>query len=40
LSSTNWINSGNAITATNGTVTMSNVIGSSPQRFYRVLLLP
>lgn len=40
LSSTNWINLGSVITPTNGTVTLSDVIGSDPQRFYRVVLVP
>lgn len=40
LSATTWTNLGGAITATVGTVTVSDGIGSSSQRFYRVVLLP
>ena len=40
LASTNWIDLGNAVTATNGSMTASDVIGSDPARFYRVVLLP
>jgi subtilase family serine protease len=36
----NWVNLGNAITATNSTLTATNFISSDPQRFYRLLLLP
>lgn len=39
LSSTNWINLGNAITASNATVTVSDIIGSDARRFYRVKAL-
>jgi subtilase family serine protease len=39
LLQTNWINLGNAITATNVTATATNLIGSDPQRFYRLQLL-
>ena len=40
LSSTNWLNLGNPITATNSTVTASDSIGTEAQRFYRIKLLP
>ncbi len=41
LSSTNWINLNNAITASSSTVTASDTIVPGPaQRFYRVVLLP
>jgi len=40
LTATNWINLGGSITATNETVTRFDVLGSAPQRFYRVMLLP
>jgi uncharacterized repeat protein (TIGR03803 family) len=40
LISSNWINLGDAITATNGTMSASDAIGSDLQRFYRVILLP
>ena len=35
-----WVNLGSPITATGGTVTISNFIGSDPIRFYRVGLQP
>jgi uncharacterized repeat protein (TIGR03803 family) len=40
LNSTNWLNLGNAITASTGAVSASDLIGANPQRFYRVILLP
>jgi uncharacterized repeat protein (TIGR03803 family) len=40
LSSTNWINLGNAVAATNGAATGSDVMGADPQRFYRVIVSP
>jgi subtilase family serine protease len=42
LVQTNWINLGKPLIATNGYLTVSdtNAIGSSPQRFYRVQVLP
>jgi hypothetical protein len=40
LASTNWSNLGSAVTATSGSMTASDVIGSDPARFYRVVLLP
>jgi subtilase family serine protease len=38
----NWINLGKPLIATNGNLTVSdtNAIGSSPQRFYRLMVLP
>ncbi|MGA2242042.1 MAG: protease pro-enzyme activation domain-containing protein [Verrucomicrobiota bacterium] len=39
LLQTNWINLGAVITATNVTVTATNLIGPDPQRFYRLQLL-
>ena len=40
LTPANWINLGNAITATNGVVTTTDLIGANAQRFYRVVLSP
>jgi hypothetical protein len=42
LIQTNWINLGKPLVATNGNLTVSdaNAIGSSPQRFYRIMVLP
>jgi uncharacterized repeat protein (TIGR03803 family) len=40
LAQTNWVATGNAITATNYTATGSKTIGPDPQQFYRVQLLP
>jgi uncharacterized repeat protein (TIGR03803 family) len=40
LSSANWNNLGSVITATNGIVTVSDIIGTNTQRYYRVVLLP
>jgi hypothetical protein len=42
LIQTNWINLGKPLIATSGNLTLSdtNVINSSPQRFYRLMLLP
>jgi hypothetical protein len=40
LSSTNWIDLGGPITATDVSVSVSDVIGSDAQRFYRIELLP
>jgi uncharacterized repeat protein (TIGR03803 family) len=39
LSSTNWIDLGNTITATNDTVRVSDIIGSDTRRFYRIKIL-
>jgi hypothetical protein len=36
LSTTNWINLGNPISATNDSVTISDVPGTDSQRFYRI----
>ena len=38
----NWINLGKPLIATNGNLTVSdtNAVGSSPQRFYRLMVLP
>jgi hypothetical protein len=42
LLQTNWINLGKPLVATNGNLTVSdtNAIGSSPQRFYRLMVSP
>jgi hypothetical protein len=42
LLQTNWINLGKPLIATNGNLTLSdtNAIGSSPQRFYRLMVSP
>lgn len=40
LTQANWINLGSAITATDATMSASDVIGSKTQRFYRVVLMP
>ena len=37
LSSSNWINLGGPITATNAVTTNFDVLGTDPQRFYRIL---
>jgi uncharacterized repeat protein (TIGR03803 family) len=39
LASTNWLDLGSAIIATNSTMTTSDLIGTNAQRFYRVVLL-
>ena len=39
-SQANWNNLGGPTTATNGTMTASDAIGSDAQGFYRVVLLP
>ncbi len=39
LSSTNWIDLGSPITATNNSISASDAIGSPAQRFYRVRLI-
>ena len=38
LAPANWINLGGPVTATNGTMSVSDAIGANPQRFYRVVL--
>ena len=40
LAPANWINIGSALTASNATLSASYEIASSPQQFYRVLLMP
>ena len=40
LSSMNWVNLGDVITATNSIVGLTDVIGADSKRFYRVFLLP
>jgi hypothetical protein len=40
LTQTSWINLGNAINATNSTVTATDVTPPDPHRFYRIQLLP
>ena len=40
LISTNWANLGNAMTATNGTMSASDAFGPDTTRFYRIILLP
>jgi len=40
LTTTNWVDLGSPITATNGSVSTADIIGSNTQRFYRVLLWP
>jgi uncharacterized repeat protein (TIGR03803 family) len=40
LNATNWANLGPTVTATNGTMTASDLIGADSKRFYRVVLLP
>lgn len=39
LGSRNWTNLGNALTATGSTLSASDIVGSDPQRFYRLMLL-
>jgi hypothetical protein len=36
----NWINLGSIVTATNATMTIPDVIGPDPQRFYRIEWVP
>jgi uncharacterized repeat protein (TIGR03803 family) len=38
LNSTNWINLGTAVTATNATANAFDFMGSNSQRFYRIML--
>ena len=40
LNQANWVSLGNTITATNSTAAVSDALGQTPQRFYRVALLP
>jgi sugar lactone lactonase YvrE len=40
LTSTNWTDLGNTMTATNGTMLGSDTIGPDTTRFYRIILLP
>jgi hypothetical protein len=40
LLTTNWVNLGAAINATNSIATTTNNIGPDPQRFYRIRRLP
>lgn len=40
LAKTNWANLGPSVGATNGTLEVSDFVGSDPQRFYRLVLLP
>jgi hypothetical protein len=40
LTQPNWINLGNAITATNSTATATDAPGTDSQRFYQLLVLP
>jgi hypothetical protein len=35
-----WNNLGASLTATNGSMTISDLVGADPQRFYRLALLP
>jgi uncharacterized repeat protein (TIGR03803 family) len=40
LVKTIWSNLGVSLTATNGSMTISDLVGADPQRFYRLALLP
>ena len=40
MTQTNWMSSISSITATSATMTVSNVIGSVTQQFYRILMMP
>jgi sugar lactone lactonase YvrE len=40
LTSTNWTNLGNTMTATNGTMSSSDTLGTDTTRFYRIILRP
>jgi hypothetical protein len=40
LTQTDWRDAGGLVTATNTSVTATDIIGSDRQRFYRVVLLP
>lgn len=37
LASANWLDLGDPVTATNGTMTASDLAGLNPQRFYRLI---
>ena len=36
----NWLDLGDPVTATNGIMTVSDIFGLNPQRFYRLVWLP
>jgi len=40
LTSTNWLNLASDVTATGSTVSFTDQLGTSPQRFYRAVLMP
>jgi uncharacterized repeat protein (TIGR01451 family) len=40
LNQTNWNDLGSSMTATNTSMSISDIVGADPQRFYRVVLLP
>ena len=40
LNSTNWINLGGPLAATAATLSATNLVTTSPQRFYRLVLSP
>jgi hypothetical protein len=40
LTKTNWSNLGPSLTATDGSMTISDLVGADPQRFYRLALQP
>lgn len=37
LAPANWVNLGDPIAGTNGAMSVSDVLGASPQKFYRIL---
>jgi hypothetical protein len=40
ITSTNWVNIVPNVTASGPTASITNAIGSSPQQYYRIVLLP
>jgi len=40
LTQTSWLNLGGAVTATTNSASVSDLLGSGPRRFYRVMVLP
>jgi hypothetical protein len=40
LAQTNWVNLGNPVNTTNSSATATDILGTDPQRFYRLLVIP
>jgi hypothetical protein len=40
LAQTNWVNLGNPVNTTNSSATITDIPGTDPQRFYRLLVIP